>query len=107
MNSILIVITTLPNPQEARTLAKLLIEERLAACVQIQPSITSIYRWNNQVCEENEVVLSIKTTAQQWLAVESYIQKNHPYDLPELIALSPSQYSKAYGVWVSEEVKEA
>ena len=105
MNSILIVITTLPNLQEAKNLAKELIEERLAACVQIQPSVTSIYRWNDQVCEESEVQLSIKTNTKQWLAVESYIQKNHPYDLPELIALSPSQHSKAYGAWVSAEVK--
>jgi periplasmic divalent cation tolerance protein len=105
MNSILIVITTLPNLQEAKTLGRQLIDERLAACVQIQAGVTSIYRWNDQVCEETEVILSAKTTPKQWRAVESYIQKNHPYDLPEIIALSPEEHSNAYGAWVSKEVE--
>ena len=105
MNSILIVITTLPNIQEAKKLAHSLLEHGLVACVQIQEGIHSIYRWNDQLCEETEVLLSAKTSKSNWSAIESYITKYHPYDLPEIIALSPSQYSEAYGAWVSKELK--
>ena len=105
MNSILIVITTLPNIQEAKTLGRSLLDNGLVACVQIQEGIHSIYRWNDKICEETEVLLSAKTSKSNWSAIESYITKYHPYDLPEIIALSPSQYSEAYGTWLSKETK--
>jgi periplasmic divalent cation tolerance protein len=105
MNSILIVITTLPNIQEAKTLGRSLLDHGLAACIQIQEGVHSIYRWDDQICEETEVLLSAKTNETSWPALESYIVEHHPYDLPEIIALSPSQYSEAYGAWVSKELK--
>lgn len=105
MNSILIVITTLPNIQEAKTLGRSLLDHGLATCIQIQEGVHSIYRWDDQICEETEVLLSAKTNETSWPALESYIVEHHPYDLPEIIALSPSQYSEAYGAWVSKELK--
>lgn len=105
MNPILIVITTLPNIQEAKTLGRSLLDHRLAACIQIQEGVYSIYRWDDQICEETEVLLSAKTSETSWPELESYIVEHHPYDLPEIIALSPSQYSQAYGAWVSKELK--
>jgi len=105
MNPILIVITTLPNIREAKKLGHSLLEHGLVACVQIQEGVHSIYRWNDQLCEDTEVLLSAKTNKLNWSALEAYITKYHPYDLPEIIALSPSQYSEAYGAWVSKETK--
>lgn len=105
MHPFLIVLTTLPNLEEAKTLARQLIENRLAACVQIQEGVCSIYSWNNQICEETEVLLSAKTSVKQWAAIESFIQKHHSYELPEIIAISPKEYSKTYGAWVSEVLK--
>jgi periplasmic divalent cation tolerance protein len=103
-SQLLVVITTLPNIEAAQSLARSLIEEKMAACVQLTNGIQSIYRWEGKVCEESEVLLTAKTTANQWLAISSFIQKKHPYDLPEILAFTPEQYSEQYGAWVSSEV---
>ena len=103
-SQLLVVITTLPNIEAAQSLAHSLIEEKMAACVQLTNGIQSIYRWEGKVCEESEVLLTAKTTANQWLAISSFIQKNHLYDLPEILAFTPEQYSEQYGAWVSSEV---
>ncbi len=105
MDSILIVITTLPTLDAAKLLGQQLIGQRLAACVQIQEGVQSIYRWDGKVCNDTEVLLSAKTTATQWQSIEAFIKTHHPYQLPEIIALKPAEYSRAYGRWVSEETK--
>jgi hypothetical protein len=61
--------------------------------------------WEGKVCEESEVLLTAKTTANQWLAISNFIQENHPYDLPEILAFTPEQCSEQYGAWVSSEGK--
>lgn len=104
MDSILIVTTSLPNAEAAKTMAHQLVEHRLAACVQIQSDIQSVYRWDGKICDESEVLLVAKTGPQKWLEIESFIKKNHPYQLPEIVALTPSQCSNAYGAWVLEEI---
>jgi periplasmic divalent cation tolerance protein len=105
MDSILIVTTTLPTMDAARLLGQQLIDERLAACVQIQGGVQSIYRWDGTLCNDAEVLLSAKTATAQWKGIEAFIRANHPYQLPEIIALKPAEYSRAYGRWVSEETK--
>jgi periplasmic divalent cation tolerance protein len=105
MDSILIVTTTLPTMDAARLLGQQLIDERLAACVQIQEGIQSIYRWDGKVCDDTEVLLSAKTTTTQWNDIEAFIKTHHPYQLPEIIAFKPAEYSQAYGRWVNEETK--
>ncbi len=89
----------------ARLLGQQLIGERLAACVQIQEGVHSIYRWDGEVCNDTEVLLSAKTATTQWKGIEAFIRANHPYQLPEIIALKPAEYSQAYGRWVNEETK--
>ena len=103
-SQLLVVVTSLPSLAAAQSLARSLIEEKIAACVQLSNGIHSIYRWEDRVCEESEVLLSAKTTANQWPSISSFIQKNHPYDLPEILAFTPEQYSEQYGEWVSSEV---
>ncbi len=86
-------------------MARKLIENRLAACVQIHEGVHSIYQWQGKVCEEREVLLSAKTVVDNWSEISSFIKRHHPYDLPELIAHTPVKYEEQYGKWVQAEVK--
>ena len=103
--SLLVVITSLPSLEQAQTIARQLVENRLAACVQIQQGVNSIYRWDGKICEENEVLLSAKTSRALWEEIRGFIQNNHPYDLPEIIAFTPADYEQQYGQWVEAELK--
>ena len=103
MTELLLVITSLPDKEAAKGLAKRLIDAHLAACVQIQPGVESIYRWEGRVCEEQEVVLAAKTTAEQWPAISAFIKQNHPYDVPEIIAQPITHRHTDYAQWVIAE----
>ena len=83
---LLIVVTTFASLEDAKKMAHKLVESRLAACVQIQEGIHSIYRWEGKICEANEVLLSAKTVADKWVDISNFIKSHHPYDLPEVIA---------------------
>ena len=102
---LLIVITTFKSIDDAKKMAHQLIEGRLAACVQIQGGMHSVYRWEGKVCEENEVLLSAKTTADKWIDISNFIKSHHSYDLPEVMAYVPAKYEALYGKWVQAEVK--
>ena len=102
---LLIVVTSFASLEDAKCMARQLIEARLAACVQIQEGMYSIYRWEGKICEEREVLLSAKTITNKWLDVANFINSHHPYDLPEVIAYSPEKYEEQYGKWVQAEVK--
>ena len=107
MTEVLLVMTSLPDKDTAKVLAKRLIDAHLAACVQIQSGVQSIYRWEGRVCEEQEVVLVAKTTAKQWPAISAFIKQNHPYDVPEIIT-QPITHSHAdYARWVIAETTVA
>ena len=98
-------MTSLPSLEQAQTIARQLVENRLAACVQIQQGVNSIYRWDGKICEENEVLLSAKTSRVLWEEIRVFIQNNHPYDLPEIMAFTPADYEQQYGQWVEAELK--
>jgi periplasmic divalent cation tolerance protein len=102
---LLIVLTTFASLEDAKKMAHQLIESRLAACVQIQEGMHSVYRWEGKICEGNEVLLSAKTVAEKWMDISSFIKSHHPYDLPEVIAYAPAKYEALYGKWVEAEVK--
>ncbi len=104
LDTILVVVTSMPNELSAKALARDLVEAHLAACVQLQGAMTSIYRWDGKVCEEQEILLSAKTMASNWSAILAFIQDKHPYEVPEILAFSPAQYDKQYGKWVQSEV---
>jgi periplasmic divalent cation tolerance protein len=101
MTELLLVMTSLPDMEAAKALARRLIDVNLAACVQLQPSVQSIYRWEGRVCEEQEVVLLVKTTAAQWPAISAFIKQNHPYDVPEIIALPIERGLPDYLQWIT------
>ncbi len=103
-NRLLVVVTSLPSMEAATALANALVESHLAACVQMNEGIYSVYRWAGRVCEEQEILLSAKTMSDQWEEVCAFIKESHPYDLPEILAFSPEQYDQQYGQWVGSEV---
>lgn len=85
-------------------MARALVEQNLAACMQLTEGIHSIYRWEGKICEEQEVLLSAKTIEAKWPEILAFIQSAHPYDLPEILAFAPEQYERQYGKWVESEV---
>ncbi len=100
----LLVLTNLPDVAAARALAGRLVEMRLAACVNILSPCRSVYRWRGQVEEAEEIPLLIKTTAARYAALEAAIQQAHPYELPEIVALSLTHGLPEYLTWVASEV---
>jgi periplasmic divalent cation tolerance protein len=101
-----LVVTTAPNLSEARTLARTLVERKLAACVNLVPKIESIYRWEGKVESAEEYLLLIKTTVGMFESVRRAIQELHSYDVPECIALAIEDGSMAYLKWITESVEE-
>jgi periplasmic divalent cation tolerance protein len=103
-SKLLVVVTSLPSLEAAKGLARVLVEQNFAACVQLTEGIQSIYRWEGKICEEHEVLLAAKTTESKWPEILAFIKSVHPYDLPEILAFAPEQYEKQYGKWVESEV---
>lgn len=103
MDQILLVITNLPDRDSAQRIAHKLIESRAAACVNILPACTSVYRWRGKVETAQEVPLLIKSTAAAYARVEELIRTLHPYELPEIIAVSVEAGLPAYLQWVNTE----
>ncbi len=103
--SFVCILTTLPDPTSARQLARRLVEERLAACVNVLDGCTSVYRWQGTVEEASEVVLVIKTVQDRYAALETFLRQQHPYELPEIIALPIAQGLPEYLDWVGAETR--
>jgi periplasmic divalent cation tolerance protein len=99
----LMVMTTLDAREDANRLARSLVEDRLAACVQVLGPIASTYRWQGQMETAEEWLCLIKTTGGRFDALAAHIDANHPYDTPELTAVPISDGSDRYLAWVSGE----
>lgn len=100
----LLVLTTLGNEQDAKRVAKALVERRLAACVNIVGPIRSIYRWQGNIEDDSERLLLIKTRADRFNDLERAIGEIHPYDVPELVAVPIERGAAAYLGWIDENV---
>jgi periplasmic divalent cation tolerance protein len=100
----MVVLTTAPDPATAEALAERLLSERLIACANILPGARSIYRWGGEVQREEEVVVLLKTTGEAFAAVSDRLVQLHPYDVPEVLALSVASGLDAYLRWVGGEV---
>lgn len=94
------------SPQESAGLGRQLVEERLAACVNIVAGVTSIYEWKGKMCEEAEHTLVIKTTEARYEALKQRIKELHSYEVPEILAFSCSDALSTYAQWVYEQVSE-
>lgn len=102
----MVVLTTCGNDEDAERLARLLVERRLAACVNTVGGVTSTYRWRGEVHRDQETLLIIKTTAEQFGALEQTLRSESKYELPEVIALPVPAGSAAYLGWLAESVGE-
>ena len=95
-----LILCTCPDEATAKSLSRALVTRELAACVNIVPSVQSVYRWENQVLEDTEVLLLIKTVQSRYRALEAAIAELHPYDVPEIIAMGIDGGSRAYTDWL-------
>lgn len=100
MPEALLIITTLPDTDSAERLAAELVESGLAACVNIGPPITSVYRWKGELSRGREVALGIKTSSRRYAQVEQAIVAGHPYELPEVIAVPITTGLPDYLAWI-------
>ena len=100
-----IVLSTAGSQEKARKIAQYLVEQQLAACVNIVPHIESVYRWQGKMESSAEWLLLIKTTQEKFSEVRDAIGKLHSYELPECIVLDIEDGSEAYLRWIGESVK--
>jgi periplasmic divalent cation tolerance protein len=105
-SSALILFTTLPDQDSASKLARQLVEARLAACVNILSPCRSVYRWQGQLNEDGEIPVIIKTRSENYDRVEAFVRQNHPYEVPELVALDITRGLPEYLAWLNEETME-
>lgn len=99
------VLTTCPDLPAAHQIAEGLVEQNLAACVNIIPAMVSIYKWQGKIEQSQESQLFIKTDESKLADIESYIEEVHPYDVPEVIALDISSGAAGYLNWLKQELK--
>lgn len=102
---ILLAMTNMPDMPSAQALARMLVDARLAACVNILPAVHSVYRWQGAIEEAMEVTLLIKTTQRRYPQLQRAILASHPYDLPEVIAWPLSEGHLPYLHWVAAETE--
>ena len=104
MSSIVEVTTTLETAEQAQSLARQLVEMRLAACVQISGPIRSLYYWEEELCDSAEYRCTIKSEERLIAALEQTIKKLHPYDVPEILVTKVSHCSEEYRLWVHNQL---
>jgi len=106
MNSnAVVVLTTAPNAEESETLARKIVEAKLAACVQVLPPMKSFYFWDNEVQVDSEHLLLIKTFAEKFDELKKFIQNNHSYDVPEIIVVAAEKVSESYLGWLKDYLR--
>ncbi len=101
----LIVFTTTPNIEAAESLARKIVEARLAACVQVLPQMKSFYFWENEIQSDAEHLLLIKTLEEKFDELEKFIKAQHSYDTPEIAAVSSEKISEEYLDWMKDYLK--
>ena len=100
----IIALNTCPNEDIAGTIAEKLVNRKLAACVNILPAIKSVYRWQGKIEKDTEVLLIIKTRKEVFGQLESLIRENHPYELPEIVAVTIDTGLQQYLNWIDESL---
>ena len=106
MNSdYVVVLTTLPSDSDGQAFGRALVDERLAACVNLLPAMESVYRWEGRVEHETERQVVIKTSRDRVVALWDRVRELHPYEIPEFLVLSIADGNEAYLRWVGESTK--
>ncbi len=100
----LVVLSTFPNPDKAAEVARTLVNEQLAACVNLVSQIRSIYRWQGEISDDTETLAIIKTTDERFEAMRARLVELHPYEVAEVIALPIEGGHAPYLAWVADSV---
>jgi periplasmic divalent cation tolerance protein len=100
----LIVLTTVGSAGEGENLARLIVEEKLGACVQILPGMTSVYFWEGKIRSEGEHLLLIKTLEEKFDSLSAFINQHHSYEVPEIVAIDAEKISEKYLGWVEDNL---
>ncbi|HEB76079.1 MAG TPA: divalent-cation tolerance protein CutA [Nitrospirae bacterium] len=101
-----VVFVTAPDEEEAARIARIVVEERLAACVNIVKGIRSVYRWKGKVEDEHEVLLVVKTGRHLFDALEKRVKELHSYSVPEVISIPITEGSAEYLEWLAHELRD-
>jgi periplasmic divalent cation tolerance protein len=104
LEKMITIYVTTCNAQQSKTIAEELVSSGLAACVNIVPSITSVYKWNDKLCSDEEQLLVIKSIESRFEEVCSRVKSLHSYENPEIIAMPVAMASQAYRDWVIDHV---
>jgi periplasmic divalent cation tolerance protein len=96
----LLILSTFPDLETARRIGRTLVEEQLVACVNLVPGVESIYQWKGQVEASAEILGIFKTVTERYYEVEARIRELHPYELPEILAISPKTGLSEYFQWI-------
>jgi periplasmic divalent cation tolerance protein len=102
-NHLIVILCTVPHDAAAENLARGLIEGRLAACVNAIPGVKSFYRWQGKIETDTETQLVIKTRSERFDELAAWISENHPYDVPEIVAIPAERVSEAYLAWAADQ----
>jgi periplasmic divalent cation tolerance protein len=105
MSGCIVVLSTVPDTDTGRRIARAILERRLAACVNISGPLESLYWWEGKIQQDPEHLLVIKTREELFPALEEAVRSLHPYDVPEIIALPVGQGSSAYLDWIGAETR--
>lgn len=101
------MLVNAPDPKVGKSIARALVERRLAACVNLVPAIESVYRWQGAVEEASETLLVVKTTRGRYGELERELATLHPYQVPECVALEPAAVRASYLAWLVEQTLDA
>ena len=101
----IVVLTTVPDAGEGQRLAERIVGERLAACVQVLPGMTSVYFWEGKIHSGSEHLLLIKTVEEKFEALSEFIRANQDYEVPEIVAIPAVRVSESYLGWVGGYLK--
>lgn len=102
MSDYVVCMMTAPNEAEAKRIGRIVVEERLVACCNIIPNVTSVYRWKGKICEEGEVLCLMKTRKELFDGLKKRIKELHPYETPEIISLKIKDGLFEYLKWIDE-----
>ena len=100
------VLVTAPDAPLAESMARALVEEKLAACVNVIPGLVSVYRWEGEVQRDQEALMILKTTEPRVAALRERVVQLHPYDVPEVLVLNVVDGHETYLGWIAEAVRE-
>lgn len=103
--NLIVGIVSCPDRAVATSLARTLVHSKVAACVSICPGIESVYWWNDELCTTKELLLLIKSTESQVQSIKDIIAKEHPYEVPELLIVPPTDALESYAAWVKSSVE--